>query len=253
MTAAQSLWDGPVGTSLNTFVDAVGPWVAANQAVAAPTVAFLAAYVLYGLLGKRLLGTDDDFWPRLRRPALRALHRLGQRYGLYAVTTTHPPEVAGHARMDLGALERRLERAGYLRQPLSSLHETPSGQPEAGSWARPLAPWLPVEPLVRALPVVGGSLGRFVRALDDVLALRQRNVVLHIVGETPGGVDIVAVSAHDEPNPLNPLTALAHYRGTGLQPSPAAVMRDLRQVSVKLTLTGDDAFDAGDPGIRGDG
>lgn len=244
------------GATAETVADAAGELVASNLEIAAPTVALAAVWVLHGLLGDRLLGPDDDWWPRVRRPALRALHRLGKRRDLYAVTTTHKTEVAGRIWTDLDELERRLADAGYLRQPLSSLHETPAGQPEAGSWARPLAPWVPVEVLVRALPAVGGPLGRVLRSLDDVLALRQRNVVLHVVDTTVDGHEVIVVSGHDEPNPLNPLTAAAHYRGDGFQPAPDAVRGDLKRVGVDLAPPGDAPFapaDGGDDETADDG
>lgn len=217
---------------MNIDLTTITDLIASNKELAAPAAALLVAWLLYGVLGKRMLGADDDFWPRIRRWLLPRLDSLADRTsGLYAEGRSHPREYAGffsvrRSHLDdeddpIDPVERDLETAGYTRNPLAAYKTSPNGIQSSGSWARRYgyirgtgdilryfsvnATRLPVDPRFLA-----GMLGRFLQGLGDILALRQVHVTLYV---EEAGDDVVRVHAyvHDEPNSLNPLVALNHY------------------------------------------
>lgn len=215
--------------NLSTITDAV----ASNIELAAPVAALLVAWLLYGILGKRFLGADDDFWPRIRRAVIPRLDALADATpGLYAEASSQPDEYAGHHVQHLSALdagqdaidpfERDLEMAGYRRNPLAAYKTSPNGLKSAGSWARRYGYVRGTGDAIRALSnytprgasFLVGALGRFVQGLGDILALRQVHATVYV---EDAGDDRVRIHAyvHDEPNSLNPLTAARHYHPNG--------------------------------------
>lgn len=209
-------------------------WAADNTWLAATLVSTAAAYVLYIGLGPRHLGPDDDYWPVLRNRVVPWLDGIARRYGLYAETQSTHAEFAGRVSLEVDAVERALWDAGYHRQPLASLHESPDGRLEHGSWAKFYGPFHPASRWLRRLPVVGGLSSRVLRNLDNVLALKQTHAVLYSGMDASGRY--VDVYAHTEWNPLNPLGAALHYAGRGLSPAPARVREDLEAVGVDVAI-----------------
>lgn len=203
------------------IVDVIG----SNLNITAPVAAFLVAWLLYGVLGKRFLGADDDFWPHVRGFLLPRLDALGRSAGLYAEGSVGPSEKVGIVPMDLDAVELDLETIGYHRNPLASYKTNPQGWKSDGSWARRYgyirgtgdvlrrfeksASWVPVDPRFLA-----GMVGRFLQGLGDILATRQVHLTLFVEDRGPNE-QVVHVYAHEEANSLNPLTSLAHYTAHG--------------------------------------
>lgn len=188
----------------------VTDWIANNLAIAAPVAAWLGSWVLYGVLGKQFLGADDDYWPRLRRTIWPVLHRLGMRSRLYAEARQADAEFVGTVAISEEEIERTLEAAGYTRNPLAALKTSPQGLESDGSWARRYGRIRGLGNWLRQLPIP--LLGRMLQAAGDITALRQVHITIYTV--TRDGREYVHVYAHDEPNSLNPLTALAHYKAT---------------------------------------
>lgn len=222
--------------------DAVLQFIADHERIAAPIVALLVSWGLYGLLGKRFLGADDDYWPAIRRRLLRALDALGAKSGLYAAGTMSHAEYVGHVDMDLDAFEQELRAANFYRNPLAAYKTSPQGWDSDGSWARrygTLRGWgetvrqyaltLKADDLVfDNIPGwLLGALGRFVMALGDILAARQLHVTIF---ERPGGLYLFA---HDEPNSLNPFTAWRHFRAKTFNPK-----RGVKAMQNELTSMG---------------
>lgn len=216
------------------LLDSVVSFVADNTRVSAIAVSTTVAWVVYGLLGKRYLGADDDFVEAIRAALIPVLQGyVSDRPSLFVESPSTPREYAGYTRHSTDEVERRLVEAGFLRQPLASLHVDPDGREEVGSWSRPRGPLLPVEAIARRLPATGGVLGRFVKSLDVILARRQTHVVL-FVESRDDAPDLVHLFAHDEPNPVNPLTAYAHYRARGFRPAPDMARRELADADLRL-------------------
>jgi hypothetical protein len=208
-------------------LDAIVQFIAENERIAAPVAALLVSWVLYGLLGKRLLGADDDFWPAIRRRILPALDKIGATSDLYAAGEMSRAEYVGRVQMDLDAFEEELQSAGFYRNPLAAYKTSPQGWQSDGSWARrygTLRGWaetvrsygltLKDDPIpLGTLPGwLVGALGRFTLALGDILAARQLHVT---VFEHDGDLYLFA---HDEWNSLNPLTAWQHFRAKTFDP-----------------------------------
>ncbi|MFB6237511.1 MAG: hypothetical protein ABEH81_03985 [Halopenitus sp.] len=222
---------------LPPFVDTLASSAARNPEAAAAIVATSTAWLLYGIIGKKRLGADDDFWEAIRARLLPVIDAIGKRYGLYAVTTTSRAEYAGYVAMSEDAFEKSLRDAKYLRQPLSSLHRNERGWKEDGSWARPHGMLFPIAVLLEQIPVVGGVPGRFLRAADTVFARRQTHIVFYT--EQKGDETRIHVYCHDEANPVNPLTAFLHYTSVGFRASPELAQKHLAAVGVPLTRPGD--------------
>jgi hypothetical protein len=224
---------------LQPVLDAIVSLADEYTALAAIVTSTIAAWVLYGLLGTRYLDADDDFIERLRATLIPFLQRYALRSeSLYVETRCRPREYVGYTTRTTDDVERTLQDSGFLRQPLASLHVDPDGREEVGSWSRPRRPLLPVEALARPLPAVGGILGRFVKSLDVILALRQTHVML-FVETVENGADRVHLFAHAEPNPVNPLVAYRHYRGRGFRPAPVMARRTLTAAGLDITPAGD--------------
>lgn len=217
-----------------SIIDALAVLIWNNLELAAPIAAFVLYVGLYGVAGKRRLGADDDYWPRVRRTVLPVLDALGASAGLKATTRSRADEYLGYYEQDLTALtgdddaidpfERQLERMTYLRNPAAALKRSPAGWKSDGSWARRYGVMMGVGDALRALgenrqpvPVdprwLAAILGRLLQGLGDMLALRQVHLTLYIERREADAVARIHVFAHDEPNALNPATALQHYLG----------------------------------------
>lgn len=201
--------------------------------VAAPVVAFVVSYVLYGILGKRVLGADDDYWPWIRGKILPALDAWAHGLDLYAERAVRGDERAVTFDFDpreldsdpVDVLEVVLEDMGYHRNPLASYkHWKGPNQVirSSGSWAKRYGRVRWAGDLLRRAHADNGGMipptwltsgiGRFLQSAGDVFALRQVHVTLIVRQQTEGNVKI-ATYAHDEYNSLNPLVAYKHYRG----------------------------------------
>jgi len=208
----------------------------------APWVALVAAWVLYGVLGKGVLGADDDLWNQVRRRTLPVLDRIATALpGGYAERRSSMRERVGVVHADLDEVERLLMSQDYTRNPLASLKTNPKGWTEDGSWARRYRGprWFGTR--VRrwandrgraAWPV--GVVGRLAQAVGDVVALRQVHVTLF---RDRGDPSKTWLYAHTEPNALNPLVAWRHYRAAGVDVhrGVGAVRRDLRRAGLDLS------------------
>jgi hypothetical protein len=203
-----------------TLVDTTTRLLANNLQIAAPVVALAVSWVLYGVLGKRFLGADDDYWPWLRSIILPIVHRLGMTSGLYATYQQHESEFVGIVAMGEEAFEEELEAAGYYRNPLAALKRSPHGWKSDGSWARRYGRIRWLGEVLRSIDVpiagrIGTILGRFLQAAGDVGARRQVHVTIYTQTQADTGETRIWLYAHDEPNSLNPLTAWKHYVGIG--------------------------------------
>jgi hypothetical protein len=234
--------------NLNTGV--ITDVIASNLNIAAPVAAFLVAWLVYGILGKRFLGANDDFWPRIRRWLLPKIDALGQASGLYATGQMGTHERVGIVPKDIDVVEQYLETMGYHRNPLAAYKTSPQGWKSNGSWARRYGYIRGTGDVLRAmgrnsrrLPVdprwLMGTLGRFLQGLGDVLALRQVHVTLFVQDRDDG--QVVHVYGHDEPNSLNPLTALAHYQATTWNAAKGVrkARDDFQNNAVPLRTSGD--------------
>lgn len=170
--------------------------------LAAPLVAttglLLTLWALKQPRTRTLLGPAADGWEYARRLVLPLLNRLagrhleGRHYASYELTEQ---EIVGVIDAPVEEVEQILWDAGAVRQPLAALKTLPDGRVERGSWA----------------------------FRDSLLASKQTHVVL-FAGDALGET---LVAAHREASPINPLTALDHYRGVGLDVD--AGERDLRR------------------------
>ena len=170
--------------------------------IAAPLVATAALLAtLWALQQPRtrtLLGPAADGWEYGRRLVLPLLDRVARRRldgGHYASYELGERELVGLIDAPPERVESMLWKNGAKRMPLAALKTLPDGGVEVGSWA-----WR-----------------------DGLLAREQTHIML-FRGVRDGET---LVAAHREPNALNPATALAHYRGRGLDAD--AGERDLRQ------------------------
>lgn len=197
-------------------VEVITDLIANNLQIAAPVAALLVSWLLYGVLGKRVLGADDDYWPAIRNRLLPLLDRLGATSGLYAKQQQSQREFVGIVAMDEEAFEYELEDAGFYRNPLAAVKRSPSGWKSDGSWARRYGRIRGLGEFLRSIqiPVAGLSgrmLGRFLAATGDVFARRQLHVTIYTEEREDG--TRIHLYAHDEPNSLNLLTAWRHYVG----------------------------------------
>jgi len=197
-------------------VEPITDLIANNLEIAAPLAALFVSWILYGILGKRFLGADDDYWPAIRNRLLPLLDRLGATSGLYAKHQQSKAEFVGIVAMDEEAFEVELEDAGFYRNPLAAVKRSPSGWKSDGSWARRYGRIRGLGEFLRSIDVpfaglIGRMLGRFLAATGDVFARRQLHVTIYT--EQRDGSTRLHLYAHDEPNSLNPLTAWRHYVG----------------------------------------
>lgn len=208
-----------------TTTETIADVVASNLNIVAPVAVFVAAWVLYGVMGKRWLGADDDFWPRIRGYVIPRLDGFVQGTPLWVTAPVSEDSYAGHFKhYKLDQAERWLEDMGYVRNPVASYQTftAPDGDEwmELGSWARRyghgrgLGQWLRrwadhVRDRLggRAPAYVIDVIGRFLTSAGDITARRQVHARTF---EADDGT--VHVFVHDELNSLNPITALGHYR-----------------------------------------
>ena len=154
--------------------------------IAAPIVATVGVFVLYGILQPTHRGPSATFWNRGRAALLPGLHRLAQRLRLgYAAYELDPCEYAGRIDAPVEDVDRLLAAYGFERMPLSAWKTLPDGRSEAGSWAR----------------------------RDDLLADRQLHVMLFRTED--GATDVYA---HDEFNAFHPGHATKHYNSVDYCP-----------------------------------
>lgn len=161
------------------------------------TTLLLFARALRGPRTRRLIGPAADFWEYARRGLLPLLDRLlrhrvpGQHYAAYTLSMD---EIVGTIDATPEEVEQLLWGAGFRRMPLAALKTLPDGRTERGSWAY----------------------------RDGLLASSQTHVMLFQATE---GKTLVA--AHREASPINPFTAMDHYRGRGYDvPAGADVVRE---------------------------
>jgi len=211
---------------MSGILDAIARFIASNEPTAAAAFVAIAAFVLYGVLGRRYLGADDDFWTPVRRRVLPKLDELGTGAGLYAESQRNTwREYAGTAYVDdVDTFERHLEAMGYLRNPVAAYKYAPVGWKSNGSWARRFGymdgAGRRLMGAFQGIRIPGPNwattvLGRLLVGLSDILALRQRHLFF-FARPAKDSIDAdmaIHVFAHDEPNSVNPLTAWAHYRG----------------------------------------
>lgn len=171
-------------------------FVSANEATVAAFVAGGAAVLLYGVLGRRALGADDDWWNALRRVVLPWLDEQVDGDGLYASYELHPREFVGTVDLSVDEVEEELERLGFDRNPLAALKYAPDGRPERASWA------------LRDLPPYFDELPPLAQAAVAALQEDQLHVMLF---ERPDGRTDIAV--HHEASSINPEKAAGHFRG----------------------------------------
>lgn len=205
-------------------------------------VALTAAWVLYGVLGKGLLGADDDFWNQIRRAVLPTLDRIASvAPGFYARSRNERASLACIVTGDVDSVERDLMAQDFTRNPVASLKTNPAGWTEDASWARRYkSPRWAGTRLRRWADGVGriawplGVVGRLVQAVGDIVALRQVHATLYRDHDAPTARTLVY--AHDEPNALNPLVAWRHYRGTDIDTHDGirAVRKALRRADADL-------------------
>lgn len=172
--------------------------IAANEATIAAVVAGAAAVVLYGALGRRALGADDDFWNALRRTVLPWLDEQVDGSGQYASYELDGREFVGTVDLSVDEVNAELEALGADRNPLSAYKYAPDGRGEAASWA------------FRDLPEYFDELPR---ELQVALAAMQQDQLHVILFERPDGRTDIAV--HHEASAINPEQASEHYRGDG--------------------------------------
>jgi len=152
--------------------------------------------LLYGVLGRRTLGADDDWWNALRRTLLPWLDEQADSSGLYAAYELDPREFVGTVDLSVDEVEEELEALGFDRNPLAALKYAPDGRPERSSWA------------LRDLPAYFDDLPPLAQAAVAALQEDQLHVMLF---ERPDGRTDVAV--HHEASSINPEQASEHYRG----------------------------------------
>lgn len=193
------------------------------------------SWILYQILGKSFLGADDDYWEIIRRSLLPTIDKIGKEYGLYAKTTTTTREYAGYVEMGEEKFEMEIQKAGYFRQPLSSLHENSKGWIEDGSWARTFGPILPIAKIVERIPYIGVFPGKFLRASDTVFSIKQKHLIYYTRKKEDGSYRVF-IYAHEEYNPLNPIVAFLHYQSFGFKKEPSGVYEDLREIGMDIKV-----------------
>jgi len=194
-------------------------WAAAHPKISSGVVAISASWLLYGVLGKRYLGADDDYWPKIRNKLLPILDKIGQQYGFSAETASHTEELVGVVELPEDELELDLAGAGYLRNPLAALKESPQGWKSDGSWAKRTGKMRVLgDQLRRAedfhIPVLDSYVSRFLQATGDIFALHMIHITIFARQQEDGSWKIW-VYAHWEYNNLNPFTAFMHYTAVG--------------------------------------
>lgn len=214
--------------------DFIARFVEQNIQTLAPVAALFGAWLSYGVLGRAFLGPDADAWPVARRYLVAALDSVAARTpGLYVRAEATQDEYAGYTIVDLDDLpdgdgpldpwERKIATL-YDRNLLAAYKHNERGWQSDGSWARRYGRMKNTGEFLKAIHSNTGrlmttvtwlpdALGRFISALGDVLALRQVHVTVFLEDRGERGMARIHQYPHDEPNALNPFTALAHYRG----------------------------------------
>lgn len=164
------------------------------------------AYLALGYyLGRDALGPDANWWGPLRRTLIPRLDRVLSERGMYAENRALDAEFVGFVPETPEAVEEYLYERGYLWNFAAGLKENPDGVVEYSSWARRQVR----DPrLRRAFASLEGVrfVGLAVEIVEAVIATRQDHAFLFDVS---GGT---MVYAHEEPNAINPLMYVAHYR-----------------------------------------
>lgn len=165
------------------------------------------AYLALGYyLGRDALGPDANWWGPLRRTVVPRLDRLLADKGMYAENSADPDEFVGTVALDPEGVEAALYKQGYLWNFAAGLKTGPDGRTEYSSWARRQVQRPRLRALLDVLERIP-ALGVPVEILESVLAYRQVHVTLF------DGDGVTHVFAHEEPNAINPLVYVAHYRG----------------------------------------
>lgn len=214
----------------NSILRPVVDFAASHTEITAIAVAFASSWFLYGVLGKRALGADDDYWEAIRAIVIPLLTKAAQSRGLYVNTRVTNDEYVGFVKMGEDEFERRLQEAGFLRMPLASLHRNPDGWIEDGSWSKAHGYGWPVGKILEVVPIGGPIVRRFLSSLDTILALRQTHIITFTREE--GGEQYIHVYSHEEPNPINPLTAFQHYTSVGFRAAPEMARRELETTGI---------------------
>lgn len=211
--------------------------MAANPEIAAASASLLSSWFLYGVLGKRYLGADDDYWPWIRGIVLPILDQIGSKYGFYAAGPMGGNEFAGIVDMDPEQFERRLERMGYYRNPLSAYKESPQGWESDGSWAKRTGKMRGLGDRLRKkgldhVPILETYVARFLQAFGDVFAVYQIHITMF------NREDGIHIYAHHEFNSLNPITAFPHYTAVKFNPKKGKrlVRADFEEAEIPLHL-----------------
>lgn len=194
-----------------TGVEVAGVTISRDVGIIVGGLVLLATY-LY--VGKAYVGPDDNWWGPLRRTVLPRLDRALHGVGGYATNRARPHELIGSsprppefapATGDRG-VEQYLYDAGYLWNFAAGLKQNPEGVVEYSSWAKRRV----ANPRLRAafdrlggVPIAGVA----PEIVESIVARRQVHVTLF---RTDGGTELYA---HEEPNAINPLMFVAHYRG----------------------------------------
>jgi hypothetical protein len=181
--------------------------IAEHELIFAGGLVLTLAYVALGYyLGRDALGPDANWWGPLRRTVVPKLDRFLADKGMYAENSADEDEFVGTAARDPEGVEAALYEQGYLWNFAAGLKTGPNGRTEYSSWARRQVQRPRLRALLDGLERIP-ALGVPIEILESILAYRQVHVTLF------DGDGVTHVFAHEEPNAINPMVYVAHYRG----------------------------------------
>ena len=161
------------------------------------------------------MGHLHDFWEGLRARTLPWLHRWLAVVGAYAEGEVAESSYALTAELDAEALERKLHRLGFVRNPLAAFERRPGGH-EVGSWAR----------------------------RESLLADRQLHVLL-FAGPTGAETDVYA---HEEASWITRPVAHYHKEAIDVIAGVREVRRRFREAGIPVRTRTDAPPDASQAG-----